>query len=69
MLEGNTNTSWWDWKNSIGPLEDRPGYSGVWGYPQTNGLGLLEYLELSEDMGLELSMFNHSPKRYMNQDC
>jgi alpha-N-arabinofuranosidase len=54
MLEGNTNTSWWDWKNTIGPLKDRPGFSGVWGYPQTNGLGLLEYLELSEDMGLDL---------------
>ncbi|KAH8650136.1 alpha-L-arabinofuranosidase [Xylariales sp. PMI_506] len=54
MLEGNTNTSWWDWKNSIGPLKDRPGFSGVWGYPQTNGLGLLEYLEFAEDMGLEI---------------
>lgn len=39
MLEGNTNASWWDWKDSIGPLKDRPGYSGVWDYQQTNGLG------------------------------
>ncbi|KAL2019360.1 hypothetical protein VTK56DRAFT_9740 [Thermocarpiscus australiensis] len=54
MLEGNTNTSWWDWKQTIGPLKDRPGYSGVWGYPQTNGLGLMEYLELAEDMNLEI---------------
>ncbi|KAI1492729.1 alpha-L-arabinofuranosidase [Biscogniauxia mediterranea] len=54
MLEGNTNTSWWDWKNSIGPLKDRPGFSGVWGYQQTNGLGLLEYLEFAEDVGMEL---------------
>ncbi|KAI5921052.1 alpha-L-arabinofuranosidase [Camillea tinctor] len=54
MLEGNTNTSWWDWKNSIGPLKDRPGFSGVWGYQQTNGLGLMEYLEFAEDVGMEL---------------
>ncbi|KAI0529778.1 alpha-N-arabinofuranosidase A [Xylaria digitata] len=54
MLEGNRNTSYWDWKDSIGPLKDRPGFSGVWGYQQTHGLGLLEYLEFAEDMGMEL---------------
>lgn len=53
MLEGLRNDSWWDWKNSIGPLKERPGFQGVWGYQQTNGLGLMEYLEWSEDMGLE----------------
>ncbi|KAH7413696.1 glycoside hydrolase superfamily [Phaeosphaeria sp. MPI-PUGE-AT-0046c] len=53
MLEGLYNDSWWDWKNTIGPLKDRPGFQGVWGYQQTNGLGLMEYLEWSEDMGLE----------------
>lgn len=55
MLEGLRNDSWWDWKNSLGPLKDRPGFQGVWGYQQTNGLGLMEYLEWSEDMGLERS--------------
>ncbi|KAI0006315.1 glycoside hydrolase family 51 protein [Xylariaceae sp. FL0662B] len=54
MLEGLTNASWWNWKNSIGPLKERPGFSGVWNYPQTNGLGLLEYLEFAEDLGMEL---------------
>ncbi|KAI1173599.1 alpha-N-arabinofuranosidase A [Nemania sp. FL0916] len=54
MLEGNTNSSWWNWKDSIGPLKDRPGYAGVWGYPQTHGLGLLEYLEFAEDLDMEL---------------
>ncbi|KAI3324893.1 glycoside hydrolase family 51 protein [Xylariaceae sp. AK1471] len=54
MLEGLTNGSYWDWKNSLGPLKDRPAFSGVWGYQQTNGLGLLEYLEFSEDLGMEL---------------
>jgi alpha-N-arabinofuranosidase len=57
MLEGLRNDSWWDWKNSLGPLRERPGFQGVWGYQQTNGLGLMEYLEWSEDMGLERSEY------------
>ncbi|KAL6704410.1 hypothetical protein ACN47E_008262 [Coniothyrium glycines] len=54
MLEGLTKDSYWDWKDSLGPLKDRPGFQGVWGYQQTNGLGLMEYLEWAEDMGLEI---------------
>jgi alpha-N-arabinofuranosidase len=54
MLEGRTNTSWWDWKDTLGPLKDRPGFAGVWDYPQTHGLGLLEYLQFAEDLGMEL---------------
>jgi alpha-N-arabinofuranosidase len=57
MLEGYTNKTWWDWKETIGPLKDRPGYPNVWGYQQTNGLGLMEYLELAEDMNLEIGKF------------
>ncbi|KAL2888224.1 aspartate-semialdehyde dehydrogenase-like protein [Ceratocystis lukuohia] len=53
MLEGNTVATRWDWKQSLGPLKDRPGFPGVWGYQQTNGLGLLEYLYWAEDMGME----------------
>lgn len=54
MLEGLRNDSWWDWKDTLGPLKDRPGFQGVWGYQQTHGLGLMEYLEWSEDMNLEI---------------
>ncbi|KAK7932591.1 glycoside hydrolase family 51 protein [Apiospora marii] len=54
MLEGNNKDAWWDWKNTLGPLKDRPGFSGVWSYQQTNGLGLMEYLWLAEDMDLEI---------------
>lgn len=56
MLEGNTNTTHWDWKDSIGPLKDRPGFPGVWNYQQTHGLGLVEYLEWAEDMDLQIGM-------------
>ncbi|KAI0156540.1 glycoside hydrolase family 51 protein [Xylariaceae sp. FL1272] len=54
MLEGLTNATWWNWKDSLGPLKDRPGFDGVWGYEQTNGLGLYEYLQFAEDMGMEI---------------
>jgi alpha-N-arabinofuranosidase len=54
MLEGLTNDTHWDWKNSLGPLRTRPGFQGVWGYQQTNGLGMMEYLEWAEDMGLQI---------------
>ncbi|KAI1357667.1 alpha-N-arabinofuranosidase A [Xylaria arbuscula] len=54
MLEGLANTSYWNWKDSIGPLKGRPGFSGVWNYQQTNGLGLFEYCQFAEDMGMEL---------------
>ena len=45
MLEGLTLGTEWDWKDTLGPLRNRPGFQGVWGYQQTHGLGLVEYLE------------------------
>ena len=59
MLEGDNNASYWDWKNTLGPLKDRPGFQGVWGYQQTNGLGLYEYLLWAEDFGMQ---FGRSPR-------
>lgn len=54
MLEGLTNDSYWDWKDTLGPLKERPGFQGVWGYQQTHGLGIMEYLEWAEDMDLQI---------------
>ncbi|KAF1959288.1 glycoside hydrolase, partial [Byssothecium circinans] len=54
MLEGHTLDTYWDWKDTLGPLKDRPGFQGVWGYQQTHGLGLVEYLEWAEDMGSQI---------------
>lgn len=31
MLEGLTLDTWWDWKDTLGPLKERPGFQGVWG--------------------------------------
>lgn len=55
MLEGQNNGTYWDWKDTLGPLRYRPGFQGVWGYQQTHGLGIMEYLQWAEDMNLELS--------------
>ncbi|CUA67371.1 putative alpha-L-arabinofuranosidase A [Rhizoctonia solani] len=43
----------WKWNETIGPLENRLGRQGDWGYPNTDGLGLLEYLDWAEDIGAE----------------
>ena len=53
FLEGTTIADRFEWKDTIGPLEDRPGHQGPWGYRSTDGLGLLEYLEWCEDLGME----------------
>ncbi|KIY68387.1 glycoside hydrolase family 51 protein [Cylindrobasidium torrendii FP15055 ss-10] len=52
-LEGQTVARRWKWNETIGPLEERPGRRGDWGYPNTDGLGLLEYLDWAEDIGAE----------------
>jgi hypothetical protein len=50
-LEGNTVATRFNWKTTIGPLETRPGHQNdAWGYWSTDQLGLLEYLELAEQM-------------------
>jgi alpha-L-arabinofuranosidase len=54
MLEGNKNSTYWDWKDTLGPLRYRKGFEGVWDYQQTHGLGLMEYLWWAEDMELDI---------------
>jgi alpha-N-arabinofuranosidase len=44
----------WNWKNSIGPLEQRPGSTrNRWGYKNDLYFGLDEHLQLCEDLGAE----------------
>lgn len=52
-LEGYSVATPWKWDETIGPLINRPGRIGNWGYYNTNGLGLMEYLEFCEDAGME----------------
>lgn len=52
-IEGYSPAQRWKWWETIGPLQDRPGRVGDWSYYNTNGLGLLEYLEWTEAMSIE----------------
>lgn len=38
------------WKNTIGPVEERPSRKNNWGYNQSLGLGYYEYFLLCEDL-------------------
>ncbi|KAJ7484528.1 glycoside hydrolase family 51 protein [Mycena latifolia] len=52
-LEGQTTATRWQWRNTVGPLTERPGRVGDWGYINTDGIGLLDYLYWCEDMEME----------------
>ncbi|KAK3675815.1 hypothetical protein LTR78_004456 [Recurvomyces mirabilis] len=52
-VEGNAPPYWWNWTQTIGPLADRPGFPGTWGYENTDGLGLIEYMLWAQDLGME----------------
>jgi alpha-N-arabinofuranosidase len=44
----------WNWKNSVGPIEQRPGSTrNRWWYKNDLYFGLDEYLQLCEDLGAE----------------
>jgi len=52
-VEGNTIKERFDWKKTIGPLVDRPGHESPWNYWSSDGLGLLEFLEWTEDLKMQ----------------
>jgi alpha-N-arabinofuranosidase len=52
-LEGDTLKDWYNWKETVGPLVDRPGHQAPWTYWSTDGLGLLEFLQWTEDLHIE----------------
>ncbi|KAI0037106.1 arabinofuranosidase [Vararia minispora EC-137] len=52
-LEGESIATRWQWNATIGPLVNRPGRVGDWGYVNTDGLGIYEYLIWIELMGMQ----------------
>jgi alpha-L-arabinofuranosidase len=52
-LEGNGFNRRFNWKETIGPVERRPGHPSPWGYWSTDGFGLLEFAEWCEDLDME----------------
>ena len=63
IVEGTEVESRYNWKNSVGPVENRPLNSNRWqycfpyrlypDYYQTYGLGYFEFFQLSEEIGAE----------------
>jgi alpha-N-arabinofuranosidase len=52
-LEGETIDTRFKWWETLGPVHERPGHQGTWGYRSSDGLGLLEFLLWAKDMGAE----------------
>jgi alpha-N-arabinofuranosidase len=52
-LEGSTFDTRFAWKQTLGPLEQRPGHAGCWRYRSSDGMGLLEFMEWCEDLKME----------------
>jgi len=59
FIEGNwtaehPQSNHFKWKETIGPIEERPGhFNNNWGYPVSDGLGMMEFLLLCEDLDCE----------------
>ena len=54
FVEANGLEYAWDWKKTIGRLEDRKGHLNTrWRYFSENGLGLDEYMKLCEELNAE----------------
>src|SRR6185295_12388342 len=52
-LEGPNYDNRFNWKATIGPIEQRPTHMSPWRYRSSDGLGLLEFLQWAEDMNAE----------------
>ena len=52
-LEGPDYENRFNWKATIGPLEQRPTHMSPWRYRSSDGMGLLEFLEWAEDLNME----------------
>ena len=52
-VEGNNFNERFNWKQMVGPVEQRPGHRSCWGYWSTDGFGLPEFLGWCQDIGME----------------
>jgi alpha-L-arabinofuranosidase len=52
-VEGDDMAHMYQWKRTIGNIDQRTPLYNIWGYHATHGLGFHEYLQLSEDLGAE----------------
>ena len=53
FVEGDYLANRFQWKKTIGKIEERPGHFNLWNYRTSDGMGFHEFLQLSEDIGAE----------------
>lgn len=53
FVEGDRLRNALRWRDTLGDIAERPSRWNLWGYTTTQGLGLHEYLQMSEDLGAE----------------
>lgn len=51
LVHGQGIHQYYDWKHSIGPVEQRKSGRNLWGYDQTRGFGYFEFFQFCEDIG------------------
>ncbi|KAF3391027.1 Alpha-L-arabinofuranosidase A [Talaromyces pinophilus] len=52
-VEGVQAPYWYKWNETVGDLKDRYSRPSAWTYEESNGIGLIEYMNWCDDMGLE----------------
>jgi len=50
FIEGDVLANRFQWKKTVGKIEERPGHNNLWGYRTTDGMGFHEFLQLCEDL-------------------
>lgn len=53
VLDPDARNGIYNWKRTLGPVENRPTRRNGWGYNQSMGLGFYEYFLFCEDLGCE----------------
>lgn len=53
LVHGAGVRAYYDWKDTVGPVEQRRAARNSWGYHQTMGLGYFEYFQFCEDLGAQ----------------
>jgi len=51
LVHGDGVDNIYNWKNTIGPVEQRKEQRNIWNYHQSVGLGYFEYFQFCEDIG------------------
>ena len=77
LAHGDGLDNIYQWKNTIGPVEQRKGDKNIWNYHQSMGLGYFEYFQFCEDIGAKplpviaagVSCQNSARRRGDGQEC